>query len=180
MNRQKKIVLLAHCLLNSNSKVGGSVLYQGAQEKLLLFLVKKGYGIIQLPCPEMTMFGSRRWGQVREQYDTPRYRRHCREIFEPVLEQVGDYLKNGYFVEALIGIDGSPSCGVEKSCSSGTWGGEIGARYGFDQDIKVIPARGIFMEEIESLLSQHGVPLKLIAFDETRPESWIDDFARTL
>ena len=33
-------------------------------------------GVIQLPCPEATFLGMRRWGMTREQYDVPAFRRH--------------------------------------------------------------------------------------------------------
>lgn len=177
MNRQRKMILLAHCLLNSNAKVEGLDCGSGIHEKLLVLLVEKGYGIIQLPCPEITLYGCKRWGHVKEQFDTPFFRKHCREIFMPIMEQIQDYLNNGYRIEYLVGIDGSPSCGVKKTCTSKLWGGEIGDGYGLTDklaDIRMINSEGIYIEEIEKLLIENKIQLKFIAVDEAHPEASIE------
>jgi predicted secreted protein len=33
------------------------------------------------------------------------------------------YRDNGYLLKGIIGIDGSPSCGVHKTCRSTRWSG---------------------------------------------------------
>lgn len=122
MMRSKKIVILSHCILNSNAKVDGLAKYEGVLGQLIVYLIEEGYGIIQLPCPEISIYGVKRWGVVKEQNNTPHYRKHCRKILEPILEPVIDYMTNGYEIKALIGVDGSPSCGVVQTCSSRIWG----------------------------------------------------------
>lgn len=174
MHRKKEMVLLCHCILNCNSKVEGLSLYEGTQVELVKYLIEKGYGIIQLPCPEMSMYGIKRWGHVREQFDTPYFRKNCRKIFEPILEQIVDYTKNGYKFKALIGIDGSPSCGVNVTCSSSMWGGEVGAGYGKEEkvkDLNVINSKGIFIEEIQGMLKEKGIDIKFVAIDESNLEA---------
>jgi predicted secreted protein len=124
MRRNKKIVVLANCLLNTNVKVYGISTVGGAAP-IVTQLIEAGYGIIQLPCIEMAMFGSRRWGRVYEQCDFPSYRKKCRELLIPVVDQIKDLDSNGYEIKCVIGVDGSPTCGVNKTCY-GDWGGEIG------------------------------------------------------
>ncbi|GBF35608.1 hypothetical protein DCCM_4737 [Desulfocucumis palustris] len=87
-------------------------------------LMEKQIGIIQLPCPEMVVYGIKRWGHVREQFDTLFFREKCQDIIKPITYQLLDYVKNGYKVIGIIGVDGSPSCGVNLTCS-GDWGGEF-------------------------------------------------------
>jgi len=174
MKRKKNIVLLCHCLLNCNSKIEGISDYEGAQKDILKYLIDEGYGIIQLPCPEITIYGTKRWGHVKEQFDTPFYRKHCKKIFLPILEQLQDYEKNGYNIKALIGVDGSPSCGINKTCSSAFWGGEIGTEYGLDdklKDLKLIEASGVFIEEILIMLNENNINTKFIAVDENNINS---------
>ncbi len=169
MKRKKSIVLLCHCLLNCNSKIAGISDYEGAQKDILKYFIDKGYGIMQLPCPEITMYGVKRWGHVKEQFDTPYFRKHCKTIFLPILEQLKDYEKNGYKIKALIGVDGSPSCGINKTCSSALWGGEVGTEYKLDdklKDLKMIDASGVFIEEILILLKENKINIKFIAVDE--------------
>ena len=40
-------------------------------------------------------------------------RRTCREIAEETAYQVQEYVNNGFEVCGMIGINGSPTCGVE-------------------------------------------------------------------
>lgn len=183
MKRKKDLVILCHCLLNSNSKVEGLAQYEGACKNLIKYLVDKGYGIIQLPCPEITMYGIKRWGHVKEQFDTPCFRNHCRNIFSDVMEQIIEYTKNGYTFKTLIGIDGSPSCGVNKTCSSSLWGGEMAVEYGLShkiKDLKFIEAKGVFIEEISNLLDVNNIKINLIAIDEKYPESSLEKITQIL
>ena len=118
------MVLLAHCILNPNAKIAGAAQTRGAIPGVLEGLLQDGVGIVQLPCPEQTFGGCRRWGMTREQYDVPCYRKHCRSLLEDVVDQMEDYLRNGYEVLGIVGVDGSPSCGVDRTCA-GYKGGEI-------------------------------------------------------
>jgi predicted secreted protein len=61
MKRDKNIVVVCHCILNCNSKVEGLSEYRGAVD-FTKKLVDSGIGIIQLPCPEMILYGIKRWG----------------------------------------------------------------------------------------------------------------------
>ncbi|MBV7276188.1 hypothetical protein I6U48_25220 [Clostridium sp. PL3] len=127
------------------------------------------YGIIQLPCPELTIYGLKRWGHVREQFDNPYYRKHCRSIFEPILDQIEDYIKNGYKIEALIAVKGSPSCGYNLTCSSSIWGGEFIDKENTDkkiEDLRLINNLGVFMEEIEQTLIEKNMKINIIDMDE--------------
>lgn len=169
MIRTKNIVLLSHCILNVNSKVEGLCEFSNTSYSIIKYLIDNDYGIIQLPCPEVTIYGIKRWGNVREQFDTPYYRRHCRSIFEPILEQIEDYINNGYEIKALIAINGSPSCGYNLTCSSSVWGGEFINRENTNKkinDLKLINRPGIFMEEIEKVLSEKNIKINIIAIDE--------------
>ena len=78
----KKIIFVSHCILNTASKV---VLYNekeiAEEENLRLKFVskalEKGIQLVQLPCPEFTLYGSKRWGHVSDQFDNPFFRNHC-------------------------------------------------------------------------------------------------------
>lgn len=169
MKRGKKIVLLCHCILNANSKVEGLATYKGAMKDIVGELIERGIGIIQLPCPELTMLGVKRWGQTKEQYDTPFYREHCRELIKPVLNQVKNYIENGYEIIGLFGIDGSPSCGAYKTCC-GNWGGELSENPHLDamlSCVSITEGSGVFIEEMKQLLSLEGIVVPMLGIDET-------------
>jgi predicted secreted protein len=165
MKRSKKLVLLAHCILNVNSKVVGLAQYAGAIESVVTGHVRRGNGIIQLPCPETTFLGLKRWGMTREQYDTPFYRSHCRNILQPYIQQIEDYLANDYTVEEIVGVDGSPSCGVNLTCA-GYCGGEMDDAARQHNNLREINGRGIMMEVLVELLAEKGITARFTAISE--------------
>jgi predicted secreted protein len=60
MKRSRRIALVSHCLLNVNAKVEGLAEYQGVHP-VIEGLSAAGFGVIQLPCLEMTHMGMKRW-----------------------------------------------------------------------------------------------------------------------
>jgi len=166
--RNKEIILLSHCILNSNSKVEELSSYAAIIPEIVNMLIEKKIGIIQLPCPEMTVYGVKRWGHVREQFDTPFFREKCREIIKPIMYQLINYVSNGYKITGLIGIDGSPSCGVYKSCS-GDWGGELSTNIDISRKLdtlKFISKPGIFIDELKELFNINNLIIPFAAIDE--------------
>ena len=135
MKRSKKIILISHCILNSNSKVEGLSQYEGILNQVVDMIYKKGIVIIQLPCPEIIIYGIKRWGHVKEQFDTLFYRENCREMLKPIIGQVKSYMDTGYEIVGVLGIDGSPSCGVNFTCS-GDWEGDPSSKDDIDHKIK--------------------------------------------
>lgn len=123
MERSRKIILLAHCVLNGNAKVEGLCGYRGAMPEVVTLLMQYGIGMVQLPCPEMQVLGCARWGHVKEQLDTPHFRKVSGELLSPIVMQLQDYQRNGYDLVAVVGLDGSPSCGVTRTCSGSAWRG---------------------------------------------------------
>ena len=164
-------MLVCHCILNSNSKVEGLAEYEGALADVVKLLIEEDIGIIQLPCPELTSCGMRRWGMVKEQYDTPFYRDHCRKLFYPYFQQIEEYVTNSYEVVGIIGMDGSPSCGVNKTCSA-DWKGEISNNphiQNIIDGLKMVEGSGVFVEEIADMLKNRGIHVDFSAVDEANP-----------
>lgn len=182
LERNKKIILVSHCILNSNSKVEGLSQYSGILYELVNLIAQKGIGIIQLPCPELIMYGIKRWGHVKEQFDTPYFREKSRELLKPIISQVIDYEKNGYSILGVIGIDGSPSCGVNKTCSA-NWGGELS---GDDKiiskinNIKSLEEPGIFIEELKKQFEENKLDIPFTAIDEININSNINEIKKFL
>lgn len=135
MQRSKKILIVSHCILNQNTVIPEEARAKGAIFSAVEWAMKQGYGFLQLPCPEFTFLGLDRPPMTYEQYNTPEYRKHCREILKTVLWQAEDYLKNGYELAGILGIQSSPSCD---------------------------PTRGIFMEELTAMLAEKGIELKTL------------------
>jgi predicted secreted protein len=159
--RSKKVAVVAHCLLNQNAKVNGFAFFPDMIKPLVDILHKNNFGVIQLPCPETTFSGTRRWWYVREQYDTPGYRTHCRRILETIVSQIVEYQKEGYKV-VIIGLDGSPSCGVRWSGTSKTWGGPPAIPKEEMTNYPLTKEPGIFIEELVAMIKEAGINMPRI------------------
>lgn len=161
----KNIILLSHCLLNPHSQVR-SESERESMEALFSWLIKNKIGIIQLACPETEVYGLRRWGHVREQFDNINYRKACRSMINKTLDEVSEYINNGCRLLAVAGIDGSPSCGINFSCSSEDWGGEISSIKDFTKikNINYPRIPGIYMEELKKIFFENSITTNFIAY----------------
>lgn len=186
MTKAKKVILLSHCILNEHSKVkkwdNDVKVTELNTMDFLKFLLDNEIGIIQLPCPELKGYGLKRWGQVKEQYDHPHYRKMCRELFEPILDQILEYQSNGFEIISLMGIYGSPTCGIYKTCS-GNWGGEIGSNPDLQSTIATVSGiddSGILMEEINKIFKDNNLDIPMIDFYKENLVSIIDQLKNSL
>jgi predicted secreted protein len=143
------VCYLAHCLLNANAKVDEGARCAGVFSPVVEVLREHGCTIRQMPCPELAFAGTRRFWAVREQYDTPAFRAHCERLARPVATQIRADLAAGERV-LIVGIDGSPSMGVEITAASDEWGGRPDKPR--DEDYPVTPGPGLFTETLLRLL----------------------------
>ena len=141
----KKIQVVAHCLLDPETRLAGLRPVAFAAEP----------PIIQLLCPEAGHLGLERWAVTKNQIDIPSYRRYCREIFAHHADLIEQFAKKGYEIE-IVGVEGSPSCGI-KSTTSGYTGGKIQP-----QDHEHVPGMGVFMEEVAGELEKRGIAFRLV------------------
>lgn len=167
----ENILFISHCTINSYSKV---VSFKEAEEyeyelkDFLDFIYEKDIGIVQLPCPEMHCYGLRRWGHVKEQFDHPHYRKECRKLVEPITDQIIQYESNGFNVIGIMGMFGSPSCGVTNTCS-GNWYGELGSNENLELMLSTVDrvgGMGIFMEEIKKILEEKELKIPLLEYNK--------------
>lgn len=162
MDRSKKIVLISHCIINQNSVVKPYAREFKDFKNLILTLIENNIGIIQLPCPEISMYGLKRWGHVKDQFETPNFKKTSKKLLENTLESVEEYKNNGYEILGVIGIKGSPSCGVTKTCR-GKWEGSIGDEKNIEnarRTLREVDEPGVFMEVLDSSIKELGFELK--------------------
>lgn len=173
----RKILVVSHCLLNTAAKVrrydrGKSSAEERLRLKTARRALTRGVQLLQLPCPEILTYGGRRWGHVYEQFDHPFFRKRCREMLEPVCGQLLCYAQDGEIdLLGVLGIDGSPSCGVKYTCR-GEWGGELSGRdlAPVVSSVRLAPGRGVFMEEFGKLLAENGLKLRFEGLFAPEPE----------
>ena len=108
-------MILTHCIMNQATRAkweGGSVTRtEGAIKEIITPLLEHGVGIIQMECPEQTLYGNPRPPKSRDDYDTPEFKEKCSEIAMRAMQTIG----NSTELIAALGFEGSPSCGVERT-----------------------------------------------------------------
>jgi predicted secreted protein len=148
--RTRRIVFLAHCFLNMNTRFPEGADFAGANIPLIELLLQSEVGIVQMPCPEFLCLGLEKTGWAT---GTPvEIRGAFRRVAETVADQVEAYLGHGYEILGIIGMNPSPSCGVEASKGKGTM-------LGLDRDTSECAEPGVFVEELTALLNERGLPL---------------------
>jgi predicted secreted protein len=118
-------------------------------------LRERGYVIRQMPCPELAFGGARRFWGVREQFDTQLYREHCRRLAKLVAAVMQQHTTAGDDV-VLIGVDSSPTMGVDFTPSAPHWAGQPNI---VEDDSTLVRGDGIFIEELKAELENRGLPL---------------------
>ena len=186
------MVFLSHCLLNQNVRyLGGAEHEAGARELVDGYLVD-GIGICQMSCPEQ-----RAWGGVLKRrmlvaygaggswrgplvrallggflaYTRLVYARLAREVAGDVAE----YRDCGVDVVGLVGIAGSPSCGVETTldlpaavdvltrCPLA----RLDRRLVRDEAVGAhrVPGRGIFVSALQREFTRRGLDTRFVEHD---------------
>jgi predicted secreted protein len=152
--RSREVVLVAHCILNQNSRISGCGLFPGAMGEAARVLVESGVGLVQLPCPEMLYLGldrARHQGHevgVWAALSTPEGRQACRGMLQDAVYQIREYQRHGFTVLGVVGIDGSPACGVNL-----IWDHEAK---------KDVEGTGAFINALREVLADNHLDLEII------------------
>ena len=139
----KEVTVVAHCLQNPCTRVRG----------LRPVGFRPAGPVVQLPCPEFLYLGAERWAVTRNQLDVPEFRRFCRSLLTPFADLLEMLASQGARLH-IVGVAGSPSCGVQTT-SSGYAGGRVR-----ECEHTHVCGQGVFMEELHSELERRGVAFR--------------------
>jgi len=164
--RSKRIVLVAHCVLNQNAKIDCCAHHPGAIREVAECLVASGIGLLQMPCPELHCLGLDRQAdpaapatvasedtRVAQSMREPAAAARCGRLVDDVVYQVREYRKHGFDVVGIIGANGSPTCGVETNWRDGC----------------EPPGPGVFIEALQAALRQEGGELPACGIKASEP-----------
>lgn len=165
----KEILVVSHCILNIASKVDSDIELveeNRDREALMTYIIKNKIQLLQLPCPEFIMYGTKRWGHVKDQFAHPFFRKQCEIMLEPFLLQLKEYAAypEQYCLSGIIAIGGSPSCGSGLTCK-GDWGGELGEQSQLQNKLhtlQMVEEPGVFMEEFDRMLKEANLDIRII------------------
>jgi len=166
--RSKKVVIVAHCVLNQNARIDTCATAPAVFPKVVEALVERDIGILQYPCPELGFLGMGRQGQdcaswdgsyehesgeVYDQMIVPEGREYLRGIADSLVYQIKEYTKYDFKVLGVLGILASPTCGV-------------GLKYykGLDE------TDGAFIEELKKVLDEAGLELPILGLNDLEPD----------
>ncbi len=159
--RSKKVIFIAHCLLNQNSISDGTAIYPAAFKDIIRMFLDADIGIVQMPCPELCCLGLDRGNihgadspvvqentRIRhEMMQTGTYKK-LHDLVNNVMHQIMEYKKHGFEIIGIVGANRSPNCGIdttsdynEEIAGMGIFMGELNARL---RDEKIyVPMIGI-------------------------------------
>jgi predicted secreted protein len=101
----------------------------------------------------------------------PHYREECRKMLEPILLQVEEYLTypEGFDLLGVVSVEGSPSCGYEKTCE-GEWGGELASDVGdllrVCSTCRMEAGSGVLMQILEDELRKRRMNLPIMSMEK--------------
>ena len=165
--RSRKVILVAHCVFNQNAKLDRCAHYPGPIKEAAEILLDSGIGIIQMPCPELLALGLDREVEegtsptvesedtrIADRMTEEKAQNICREIINTIICQLEEYREHGFEIVGVVGINGSPTCGVET-----TWA-----------DNKEYKGPGIFIEMLAKELDEKGFTVRMKGIKAIEPE----------
>ncbi len=171
---KQKILFISHCILNNATKLKYPNLEEQqsehtAKKTFLKHILDNDIELIQLPCPEFLLYGSNRWGHAASQFNTPFFRKEAKHLLEPFVMQIEEYLSSPERFEILgiVGIDGSPSCGVHYTYD-GDWGGELTTNLNLIESIHALKKTsepGIFIDVFQNLLKARSFHIPFFSLE---------------
>jgi predicted secreted protein len=75
-------------------------------------------------------------------------------LVEHLVVQVSEYQKHGFDIRGIVGINRSPSCGVETT----------------SKDNREVAGEGVFIEALRNELLKNGIYLEIVGIKAFEPE----------
>lgn len=166
--RSKKIVFVAHCILNQNSASDGTAEYPGSIQEIVKLFFDSNIGIVQMPCPELLCLGLDRGNtegrkspvveentRIREQMKKHLVQHKINRLVKNIIFQITEYKYHGFEILGIIGINRSPSCGVDTTSDHN----------------EEISGRGIFIETLKKALQDQKLSIRIIGIKASEIET---------
>lgn len=162
--RSRRVVFLAHCLLNQNAISDGTAVYPAAFRQIVRFFLKREIGIVQMPCPELSCLGLDRGdpaGATRPVVvENTRIRAAMRQaddrlnaLVDHVMQQILAYHRYGFEIVGILGVNRSPCCGVETTSDHN----------------QELAGAGLFLETLSNRLAEAAISVPMLGVKATDP-----------
>ena len=157
--RSKSVIFVAHCILNQNSISDGTATHPAQIKEILELLSESKVGIIQMPCPELLCLGLSRGNtgenvspiveentRIRKMMSQGTTTEKTKQFVQSIVHQILEYQKYGFEIKGIVGINRSPSCGVDTTSKNN----------------KEVSGRGIFMEMLSDELNKNNININIV------------------
>lgn len=165
--RSKKIILVSHCILNQNSISDGTADYPGTNESILKLLIQSKVGIVQMPCPELLSLGLDRGDihggeravvventRIRHNLENANSIEVINNFVKQIVFQIEEYMQNGFTILGIIGINRSPSCGVNTTSKNN----------------QEVDGEGVFVEILRKALKKKNISIDMMGIKATETD----------
>lgn len=192
--RSRRVVFVSHCLLNENVRYLGGAGRAGPVEEWLDAWNAAEVGICQMPCPEQRVWGGVLKRRLALAYGARqgrlwRWRQSILTLFvlytklryailaRQVAGEMRDYRRSGFEVTGVVGVAGSPSCGVSKTLDVRSWLESVGSCPLAELDAARVnqavldaakPGRGWFIAALAGRMERAGAGVSLVEHDLLR------------
>ena len=151
-SQRNNVVFVPGCLMCPVFQVKYDCAKLAWRDEILKALVDSGVGIVQMPCPEASFGGydeglSRKPHGVRFYEQLPGFSQHCKNLAAQTAEQIVALENHGVHVKAILGIENSPTCAVNRIFTFG-----VGTEH----------RSGLFMGALKELLDDKKLNIPLI------------------
>lgn len=185
--RSGEVVFVSHCLLNQNTRYLGGAVCPGVVPAAIAPYVQDGTGIVQLTCPEQRVWGGVLKTRMLWFFAHPRAARAAPMLWPLVLRYVRlrfgrharatvrdieDYLASGCTVRGVVGVAGSPTCGVYTTLDVPRAAAALAGRHRVPDtaeslnatviDPALRPGCGLFVQELIGAMARRGVEAPLL------------------
>ena len=177
--RSKSVVFVAHCILNQNAISDGTACFPGCIKEIVDLLRVSDVGIVQMPCPELHCLGLDRGNihgsstpvveentRIRKALQQQPAMVRIERLVQDVVFQVQEYQKHGFEIKGVIGVNRSPSCGVETTSN----------------DNQEVEGAGVFIEALRRELAGHDIQVDFVgikAFEMQKAVADVNDLLGT-
>lgn len=157
--RSKKVVFIAHCLLNQNSISDGTAVYPAVFKEIIDYFINADIGVIQMPCPELSCLGLDRGNiyganspvvventRILKEMRKEIPNKKLNKLVDYVIQQIMEYHRYQFEIIGIIGANRSPNCGVNTTS---------------DNDME-INGMGLFMDKICIELKKENIIVPMI------------------
>jgi predicted secreted protein len=169
--RSKSILFVAHCILNQNSISDGTATCPASVKEIVELASASQVGIVQMPCPELLCLGLDRGNadggaypvveentRIRQMMSRRPAAAKLKPLIRQLVFQIVEYRKYGFDVRGIVGINRSPSCGVDTTSDN-------------NQEVE---GEGIFIEALRRELEKNGLAVAMVGIKAHEPEKAVE------